>query len=382
MSYKQLNDDGPIRVLQVIGTMDRGGAETMIMNLYRNIDRTKIQFDFLLSSRKKGHYENEIKSLGGRVFHITHFNGLNPLSYYKECSSFFTKHPELRIVHGHIGSSAALYLKAAKQVGCFTIAHSHNGKPTFSLHYLVYSIYSYPTRYIADQLFGCSTEAGIARYGKKAVEGKHYKNFNNGIDLNQFYFQESVRNIIRESFSISSDTIVIGTVGRIVQQKNPDKILNIFTRLVDKHPNCLCLWIGAGSEEERIKKEIEKRGLTEKIQLLGVRTDVSQLLNAFDCFVFPSLWEGLPVTIIEAQASGLPIVLSDVISKEVEISPLLTWLKTSDSDEEWATQCYNNAINLIGHRRIYVDLIKRSGYDISETSKTLCDFYLKNAKHR
>ena len=379
MSEKK-SSTGPLRVLQVIGAMGRGGAETMIMNLYRHMDRKKIQFDFLLSAKKVGEYEKEILEMGGRIYRIRHFSGKNPISYYNACRAFFRAHPEYSIVHGHIGSSAALYLRAAKKAGCFTIAHSHNGKPALSLHSVVYSFYSRPTRYIADQLFGCSTEAGIARYGKKAVRSGKYKNFKNGIDLGKFYFEREVRDFKRRELGIPADAVVVGTVGRITEQKNPARILEIFAELAKKHENCICLWIGDGSEKEQIRRDILTRHLQEKVRLLGVREDVPQLLAAMDSFLFPSLWEGLPVSIIEAQASGLPVILADTVSREVEITPLLTFLSLSETNVKWAEMCYGEAISHQNRRDEYTEMIKKSGYDIRETAKELGRFYLSHAR--
>ena len=370
------NSIKPIHVLQVIGSMNRGGAETMIMNLYRNIDKSMIQFDFLLSSKENGQYEEEINKLGGRIYHIKKFNGLNPVLYYNECKKFFKTHPEISIVHGHIGSSAAFYLKAAKKYGKYTIAHSHNSKSYLSIRSIVFSMYSYPTRKIADYLFGCSTEAGIARFGKKAVNSSVYSNFNNGINLNDFYFNDAVRINMKKELHITEDSIVVGTVGRITEQKNPDKILDIFENLVKIYSNVYCLWIGTGPDEDRIKSIINSKGLSDKVFLLGVRSDVHNVLHAFDCFVFPSLWEGLPVTIIEAQAAGLPIVISDKVSKEVGITPLVFWLNVDDNSQKWAEICFEKSCEFLDKRNSYKELVKNSGYDIHETSNWLMKFYL------
>lgn len=373
------NNKITLRILQVIGAMDRGGAETMIMNLYRNIDREKIQFDFLLSSSRRGQYEDEIEALGGRIYHIKHFTGLNPLSYYHSCKKFFSEHKEYRVVHGHIGSSASLYLKAAKEAGCYTIAHSHNGKPKLSLHSIVYSLYSYPTRYIADQLFGCSTEAGIARFGERAVNSSKYRNFNNGISLNQFYFSDTTRKEVRKELGIANDIVVVGTVGRIAEQKNPLKILDIFNTLIETYQDVECIWVGTGPMEDEIKEKLSQHSNSGKIHLLGVRSDVPRILQAFDAFVFPSLWEGLPVTIIEAQAAGLPIILSDKISKEVEITPLLTWTDINDSSDKWASVCYQKSAEYLNRREEYESLVKKSGYDIIETADELSKIYLSHS---
>ena len=376
-----LKDNGsePVRILHVIGAMNRGGAETMIMNLYRKIDRDKIQFDFLLSSNNHGQYEDEIRTLGGKIYHIQHFNGLNVITYYKQCISFFKKHPEISIVHGHIGSSAAFYLQAAKTYGCFTIAHSHNANASFCMHSIGYKFFSFPTRYIADQLFGCSTEAGIARYGKWVTETRKYRNFNNGINLNDFYFDKDIRKQVREEFHIGEKDIVIGTVGRITEQKNPSMIFSIFQKAAASNSNCYCLWIGTGQEEEKFRKMIIEEKLSDKILMLGVRNDIPRLLQAFDCFLFPSFWEGLPVTLIEAQAAGVPCVISESITCEVEITGLIERHSLDENAEEWVTACFSNAKRYRDNRSCFKEAVKSSGYDIGETSKWLYDFYLAHS---
>ena len=214
--------NNPIRVLQIIGIMNSAGAENMIMNLYRKIDRNRVQFDFLVHTEKKGFFDDEIASLGGKVYHIKRFNGLNPISYYKSVCEFFDEHPGYAAVHGHIGSCAAIYLYAAKRKGIFTIAHSHSAlKDIRNFHDLFYRIYSYPTRYIADQLFGCSRAAGIARYGTKIVNTEKYMDFKNAIEIEKYIYNSEKRKRIRDEFGLSSTDIVIGTVGRITPPKKP-----------------------------------------------------------------------------------------------------------------------------------------------------------------
>ena len=194
-----------IRVLHVIGIMNRGGAETMIMNLYRNIDRDRVQFDFVENTLENGIYENEILSLGGRIFHCPKFNG-NVISYVRWWDTFFDKHKdEYTFVHGHIGSTAAMYLASARKHGIKTIAHSHNAySKTFSLNQLEYQILSYPTRFIADYCFACSKEAGISRFGKKV----QFHIVRNAIDTQTFIFNDEIRKNLRKELQISPDTKV------------------------------------------------------------------------------------------------------------------------------------------------------------------------------
>ena len=371
-----------VRVIHIIGSMNRGGAETMIMNIYRKIDKEKIQFDFLVHSKDEGLYEKEILSLGRRVFRIERFNGKNWRQYYNKCDEFFSKHPEISIAHGHLGSSACLYLRAAKKNGIYTVAHSHNTKGVFSIRGQVYNMWAFPTRYIADYFFGCSSEAGRDRYGNRIFRSVKYSNFNNGIDLEVFHYNEEERKNVRLELGINDGEIALCTVGRIEEQKNPLKIANIFLKAIEKYPYVKCFWVGDGSQADTIKRHIFESGKDDRISFLGVRSDVARLLQGFDCFLFPSLWEGLPVTIIEAQATGLPCILSDSISKEVQVTDLIEWLNNDESDITWADVAVYAAKNNMADRKSPFQDITNAGYNIMETTKKLELFYLEHGSNK
>lgn len=369
----------PIRILQVIGAMNFGGAESMIMNIYRKIDKSIVQFDFLVHTQKECSFDQEIKSLGGNIYSVRRFNGKNAIGYYRDCMAFFDEHPEISIVHGHIGSCASLYLEAAKKHGCFTIAHSHSVGEYASIKDYVWSLFSYPTRYISDYLMGCSTEAGRARYGSKVVnERKKYCNYPNAIDLDKFIFDPGIRNKMRSEFGVNNEELFIGAIGRIVDAKNPELIFNIFQELAHK-PNVKCLWVGYGTLEETFKQRVNKAGLSEKIIMPGKRSDVAYILQALDCFVLPSKYEGLPVSAIEAQAAGLPCVLSEKITREAEVSSLVSWLPINRVDV-WTSKVIDEAGKYFGKRESPVSQIRENGYDINTSVDWLEKFYMKHGK--
>lgn len=375
-----IRPNNPIRVLQVLHVLDRGGAEAMIMNLYRNIDRSRIQFDFLVHSDKRGLYEDEIEALGGRIYRIQSFKGYNLLSYYRECLKFFKAHPEIKIVHGHLGSCAAYYLKAAKAFNIYTIAHSHSASRKITLYNLTYRLFAYPTRWVADKLFGCSTEAGILRYGRRAVNSIRYSNFNNAVDTTLFKFNQNQRDSLRQEFGFNKETLVFGTVGRITMQKNPLRIYSIFKQILSHEPNAVCLWVGTGEMENEIKGLIAQDQLEQKIIMTGVRSDIPAVLSALDCMIFPSLWEGLPVSVVESQMANLPCILSTTISRETEFSDLLLWKDLSDDDREWADDAICMAREYHNSREKYSFSPDKSGYDIVATAKNLTEFYEQHAK--
>ena len=370
-----MNKERPIRVLEVFGRMNRGGAEAMIMNLYRKMDKSRIQLDFMVHTKEHCQFDDEIEKMGGHIYRVPRFRIYNIISYYLAWRAFFKEHPEFKVVHGHMGATAAIYLHEANKVGRFTIAHSHSSDLMRTPTDVVYKLLSFPTRYVAKQMFGCSTEAGIARYGKRTVSSSIYRNFPNAVDLERFSFRLLVRDTYRKEMKIESGQLVILHVGRITAPKNPPMIYNVFKSIVNQDPQALCLWVGTGEMEEQYRKKIADDHLEDRIVMTGVRSDIPQLLMAADCFLFPSLWEGLPVSVIEAQATGIPCVLSDAISKEVEVSSLIEWHSLSESPDIWASRCIELARMSHKRRKSPTDAIRKAGYDINESVKWLSDYY-------
>lgn len=362
--------DEPIRVLQVIRLMNPGGAESMVMNLYRNIDRSRIQFDFVETSAEPAAYDEEILSLGGKIFRCPHYNGRNHFVYRKWWNDFFASHAgEYKIVHGHLGSTAAIYLSIAKKHGSYTIAHSHNAGTDRSFKGFVFSLYSYRTRYIADSLIACSVSAGKARYGKRA----HVILLRNAIDIDSFSYDQNTSSQIKKTLGLDGKT-VIGHIGRFAKQKNHPLLLDIFREILYKLPDAVLLLVGDGGLRDTIEKKALDMGIRDKIIFTGVRSDVSDLLQAMDVFVFPSLYEGLPVTLVEAQGTGLPCVISDRVPVEsILADDLVTVMPLRASPGDWA----DHILTWPGHPRFSRTAeLRASGYDIHDTAKWLESFYL------
>lgn len=376
MQNNKLKKD-TVRVLHVIHKMNRGGAETMIMNLYRHIDRSQVQFDFLVHTNEEGMYDKEILSLGGRIYRIEAFRGYNCLPYYRKLNLFFKEHNEYKIVHGHIGSCAAFYLNAAKKNGCFTIAHSHNACTEHTLKSFLYGMLSFPTRFIADQLIGCSKLAGKSRFGKRMVNSPKYFSFYNAIDIQSFKFSREKRTELKKNNDIPVNIHIYGTVGRITHQKNPQKILDIFRKILLVDENAICIWIGTGEKENEIRNQIITQQLEKKIFLLGVQDNVMDWLQIMDCFIFPSFWEGLPVTLIEAQTSGLPCIISDSITTEIDITDLITRININIDSEYWADVAHSEAMKIMDKRHTNYKEIKESGFEITDTARWISDYYIR-----
>ena len=348
-------DKEPIRVLQVIGIMNRGGAEAMIMNLCRNVDRNRVQFDFVEHSQEAAAFDDEILSLGGKIYRCPRYTGKNHLAYVKWWKAFFDKHAgEYRIVHGHIGSTA-INLKSA-----------------------IYRIISFWTRYIADFFFACSDQAGRDRYGINVVKRKErYQVLNNAIDTQRFAFDLSTRAGIRKVFGYA-DELVIGHVGRFDAAKNQSFLLDVFSEIVKREPNAKLLLVGDGPLRKQIETKVAALGLSDRVIFTGVRSDVADLMQAMDILVFPSKNEGLPVTLVEAQAAGLPCVISDSIPKDAVITKnLVTTLSLQDSPEKWAEHVLSRKQEA---RSDHSEEVKAAGFDIRETAKWLEEFYLDKAK--
>lgn len=366
----------PIRILQVLTAMNRGGAETMLMNLYRAIDRDRIQFDFAVTTTKHCDYDDEIESLGGRIVHYPLYTGKNHFAYKKWWNDFFQSHPEYRIIHGHIGSTAAIYLKIAKKYGCYTIAHSHNTSGGFGLHRILYEAYSYSTRHIADFFIGCSTEALIARYGKVVADNKNISIvLPNGIDVSKYAFSGNVHDEVRKEMRIKKDALVVGTVGRLTPQKNPMFILDILGELQKVIKDFVFLWVGTGEMKDEIEAGIRERGLQDNILLLGVRDDIPRVLQAMNVFILPSKFEGLPVVGVETQAAGVPFLCSDRVSSEINMTKCCKMLSI-DTLGPWV----DGILMERKFRRVTdaMDDVISAGYDIHATVAWLTEFYTKN----
>ena len=365
-----------IRVLHVLTAMNRAGTETMLMNIYRAIDRNKIQFDFAVTTTEQCDYDDEINSLGGRIIHYPKYKGKNHFAYKRWWKTFFSTHPEYKIVHGHIGSTASIYLKIAKTYGCFTIAHSHSTGAYSSLHDYIYKLYSYSTRYIADFFIGCSTEALISRYGMRVAEDKKRSYvLNNGIDVKKYVYSEQIRDEVKEELGLGKDTLVVGTVGRFTEAKNTSFIVDILADLKKKEPDFRFIWAGTGELKEQTEKYITEKNLQENILLLGVRDDIPRILQAMNVFILPSKFEGLPVIGVEVQAAGVPMLCSDKVSPEVNMSKCVTFLPINDTDS-WV----KGILQEKSFRRVESaprDVIN-AGYDIQTTSVWLADFYEKS----
>lgn len=362
-----------IRVLHVVTTMNRGGLETMLMNYYRSINREHLQFDFLVHREEESDYDKEILSLGGRIFHIPVLNPFSP-SYYKALDNFFKEHPEYKIVHVHQDCLSSITLKYAKK-NCIPvrIGHAHSSSQDKNLKYILKKFFMFNIPKYATHLFACGTEAGDWMFRES-----DYKVLNNAIDTQSFIFNESIRKKIREEYDIEDNTLIIGHVGRFNYPKNHVFLIEIFNELYKLNKNCKLMLVGSGDLQDEIRNKVNQLRLTDKVIFLGNRSDVNELMQAMDIFVFPSHYEGLPVTLVEAQASGLLVVKSDNVSEQCIMTPDIHSLSLNKDASLWAKDILSSYNSYI--RKDTSSYIKEAGYDIEKNAKWLEEFYMREVE--
>lgn len=355
-----------IRILHVVTYMGRGGLETMIMNYYRNIDRNKVQFDFLVHRQEEADYDKEIVALGGKIYHMPMLNPFSK-SYFNALDSFFKEH-KYDIVHCHLDCMSAYPLKIAQKNGVrVRIAHSHNKSQDKNLKY---PIKLYSKRLIpkyATHLLSCGKEAGDWMFN-----GKPYTILNNAIDAQSYRFDKQIREEMREQLGFNQEDFVIGHVGRFNHQKNHNFIIDVFNFVHKKNTAAKLVLVGTGDGQKAIKEKVESLALSDSVLFLGNRTDVNKILQAMDVFLFPSLYEGLPLSIIEAQAAGLPCVISDNVPPECIVTDLIEAASLDDALAKW--EIVITSQKSVKRKDTY-ELIKKSGFDVKSNVLALEKMY-------
>lgn len=358
-----------IRVLHVLGGLDRGGAETMVMNLYRAIDRTKIQFDFVIHTSSHQAYYHEIVEMGGRIYSFPAFNGINFAELQKMWNQFFVEHPEYKILHSHVRSYASLYIPIAKKYGLKTIIHSHSTSNGSGIASVVKRIMQYPLRHQADYLMACSNEAGRWLYGDKACLKDNYIFLPNAIDTEKYRYSEAAANKYRAELGLAGK-FVIGHVGRFHEAKNHMFLLEVFAEVAKRRTDAMLLLVGDGDLRSSIEAKIKELQIEKRVILAGSRGDVAEIMSAMDVFVFPSLYEGLPVTVVEAQAAGLHCLISSCITEDVDISELVERLPINDTGI-WVERILSMDVNRID----VMPKIKQADFAVNDSAYRLTEFY-------
>lgn len=361
------------RILHVLGGLQRGGAETLVMNLYRRIDREKIQFDFVIHTSDKAAYYDEIIDLGGKIYVCPQYKVYNHFKYKKWWKNFLVNHPEYTIVHGHVRSTASIYLKITRKLKRYAIAHSHSTSSGKGLRGIIKNILQHGIRRNADYFMGCSNEANEWLFGKKVARNKEKcEVLKNGIDTNTFAYNRKIECDMRKKLGIENK-FVVGTVGRIEEPKNPMFIVEVFSEIYKRNDNAVFLWVGDGSLMEQVKNKCRELNVIDNFIFVGSKSNVSDYLQTMNVFLFPSLWEGFGISLIEAQAVGMPCVVSNTIVKEAFVTDLLDVVNLNEPSAIWAETCLNHVNK---ENKITKKKIEERGLDIHDITKKLEEKYM------
>lgn len=366
-----------VKILQIISSLDGGGGvQAVLINYYSNMDKDKFKFDFIVHGEKIGELEQWFKAFGSNVFHVTP-RSQNPIKNIREIASII-KRGNYNVVHCHQDYHGAIAMNLAKHYGVKKrIIHCHRAFPPEKLYQKIFrKIGTLILKKTATHFMACGREAGEWLYGKKAVSENKVIVLNNAIHLDKFFYSEEKRERLRKDLC-PIDAIVIGHIGRFTFLKNHDLLIDIFNEYLKKCPRAFLMLIGDGELRESVENKIKNLGIEENVMLLGVRNDVSDLLNAMDMFILPSRSEGLAVVTIETQANGLPIVCSGHVTKEVAVTSSVIFVDKAN---------YTNISNWISAidkalekgRSNYIDTMKKAGFDITIEAKKLEEIYRGN----
>lgn len=369
-----------IRILHSVSNMDRAGIETMLMNYYRHIDRDKIQFDFLCNKTKPGAYDDEIKSMGGKIYHTP---GLNPAKYPKYLAymkNLFRENPNYRIVEAHNGALGVYALHAAKVNDIpVRIFHAHGASITRDWKLPIKLFCKSRLKANINYNFTCGIAAAECYFGKNIVEKNEYELIPNAIEVERFTFNTDIREKLREQYNLHGKH-VIGHVGRFMTQKNHAFLLDVFKQLLEKDGQAFLVLLGDGELMETMKTKVKEFGMEDYVLFVGNVGNANEWYSAFDAFVLPSIWEGLPVVGVEAQAADLPCVFSDSVTKEIGFSDKAQFVPLKAQISDW-THALQNALSM-KERKDNTELIREKNYDIKVEAMKLQNRYLELAEER
>lgn len=368
-----------IRILHILHSMNRGGAEAMLMNYYRNIDRSRVQFDFLLTEQNRCLFEEEIESLGGKVYRIPLLRMNNPMSYISGVKKFLLEHPEYKIVHSHTSSKSAVPLWVAKRCGVpVRIAHSHNNKSESGFSGMVRNLLKLPLKNVATDFFACGEEAAKWLYGVEMWKMGKVNIWANAIPVDQYLYNVEQRNFVREELKINEKSFVLGMVSRFSGQKNHLFALDLVKTLKDCGEDVKLLLVGDGDLKNAILNKAKELEIEKELVMTGVVDDVCRYLQVIDVVLMPSFNEGLPVSLVEAQANGLSCVVSDKVPQEADVTGNVTYLPLEV--DTWVECLSLNRERYMIRDEQAPQKVKSAGYDIKEASKKLEEWYVKKGQ--
>lgn len=358
------------KVMQIVGTMNRGGAETFLMNAFRNIDREKIEFIFLCYGNAKFDYEDEIISLGGKIVRIPDIKESGIIVHIKNLNKSIIDN-KITAIHTHTYYNSIFSLIVAKICGIkIRIVHSHTTKsetnPTIIKH-AYFLISKIGIDIFANKFVACGNAAGESLF----MPWRKFKIIDNGIDIAAFTYNKNIRNAVREELNIDTKTTVLMHAGRLVEVKNHKFLIEIFAEYKKINSNSQLILVGDGPLRLGIEKRIHKLNLSDSVKLLGLRSDIYRIYSAADVFILPSLFEGLPLVLIEAQVNGMKCIVSDTVDKNVKITDSVEFKSLLITPIKWA-----KCIEEINKKRTdYLNIFKNSQYDIKYNIKNIENIY-------
>ena len=364
----------PIRVLQIIGLVCGGGVEAVILNYYKHIDRDKVQFDFVVHKDSPVDITETVEAMGGRVYKVTPYYK-NPIAFTVEIYKIIRKN-RYRIVHSNMNTLSVFPLFAAWLAGVPTrILHNHStSAPGETKRNIAKAILKPFAKLFANRKWACSRYAAEWMYGKEPVERGEVTIISNAINLAKYAFSEEKRKEVRNEWGVT-DEFVVGHVGRFVFTKNHEFLIDIFAKALPKNPHMILILVGDGPLRQAVEEKVKKAGIADKVKFLGICQNVQDLYNGMDLFVLPSHYEGLPVVGVEAQANGLPILVSNRVTKEMEITSAVEYKKLSDGADSWADRTvkdpWTRKADLEADKKL-----RAAGYDITEAAKALEQRYI------
>lgn len=362
---------GPVRILQVVTSLNPGGIENYLMNLYRHVDRSVLQFDFLVHRNEPGLYEREVEDLGGRIYRVSRANPFNP-NYYTALNTFFSTHA-YDVVHANLDCMSGFVLAAAKRHGVKTrIAHSHSSSQDKDIKYPIKMICKRIIPKYATDLFACGAQAGEWMFN-----GADYTIKPNAIDLDKFDYSEAARRSIRAELGVPQDAFVIGHVGRFNKVKNQGFLLEVERAICARLDNVFLVYVGDGDQRCEVQAMAVDMGISDKVRFSGVRNDVCDCMSAFDVFALPSLYEGLPLVLVEAQTSGLPCLITNTIPSDCDLTSLIRRLPLQY--RSWVKEIISLESGVEFERKSNVSELASRGFEVSVTAENMQRFYLDRA---
>lgn len=368
----------PIRVLHIFGALNPGGVETFVMNLYRCMDREKVQFDFALTQGKKSFFDDEVEALGGKIFYFD-----TSKSMMRNLSRIFETEGPFAVMHSHVYFYSGLVLWNAHRHGIpVRIAHAHNTsfgqKYTPARRFYEWLMRSLILRH-ATHLFGCSVDACEFVFGTGIMKDSRCRVVHNSFDVEGYRFDQEKRACIRDMYGIRPEQLVVGHVGRFEEQKNHTRLVEQFTAIHRKRPDAVLLMVGRGRLMDRIREKCSRLGVLDQCIFAGAQRDTPFYYSAMDVFLFPSLYEGLGTVLIEAQANGLHVITSrTVVPKEIDVTGRAAFVPLEADDDVWADEVLAHSLR---ETDFEMNRLVAESYDVRMLAEALTDVYLHQERN-